>query len=122
MRVVVFGGRDFINEKLAFKALDILHDKYHFTCVIDGAARGADTLGYRWAKKRGIASERYAAEWHKFGKAAGAIRNVRMIKEGKPELGVAFPGGRGTDHMKKELKKANIPVSVVVPLAYKRGT
>lgn len=120
MRVVVFGGRDFHNERLAFKALDILHRKYKFTCVIDGAARGADTLGYRWAKKNGIPTERYAADWVKFKAAAGPIRNRQMIEEGKPELGVQFPGGKGTANMNMQLRKAGIPVQVVIPVGYQR--
>jgi hypothetical protein len=120
MRVVVFGGREFHNEKLAFKALDILHRKYKFTCIIDGAARGADTLAYRWAKRNGVPTERYAANWAKYKRAAGPIRNRQMIEEGKPNMGVAFPGGRGTENMKEQLKKAGIPVHVVVPVGYKR--
>lgn len=122
MRVVVFGGRDFHNERLAFKALDILHRKYRFTCVIDGMAKGADTLGYRWAKRHGVPTERYPANWAKFGRAAGPIRNRQMIEEGKPQLGVAFPGGKGTTNMKEQLKRNGIPVQVVVPVAYQKAT
>jgi hypothetical protein len=120
MRVVVFGGRDFNNERLAFKALDILHKRYKFTCVIDGAASGADLLGYRWAKSRGISTIRYPANWAKFKRAAGPIRNRRMIEEGLPDMGVAFPGGKGTENMKEQMKRAGIPVQVVIPTGYKR--
>lgn len=120
MRVAVFGGRDFCNERLAFKALDILHRKYKFTCVIDGCAIGADTLGYRWAKRNGLPTERYPANWAKFKRAAGPIRNRQMIEEGKPDMGVQFPGGTGTANMNMQLRKAGIPVQVVVPVAYQR--
>lgn len=120
MRVLVFGGRDFHNERLAFKALNMLHKKYKFTCVIDGAASGADTLGYRWAKRNGVPTERYPANWAKFGRAAGPIRNRQMIEEGLPDIGVAFPGGRGTANMKEQLKKAGITVQNVVPVAYQK--
>jgi hypothetical protein len=120
MRVVVFGGRNFCNERLAFKALDILHKKYKFTCVIDGCAKGADTLGYRWAKRRGVPTERYPANWAKFGLSAGPIRNRQMIDEGKPDIGVAFPGGKGTANMKEQMKRAGIRVYNIVPVAYQR--
>lgn len=120
MRVLVFGGRDFHNERLAFKALDLLHKKYKFTCVIDGCAKGADTLGYRWAKRKGLATERYPANWAKYGRAAGPIRNRQMAEEGKPDIGVAFPGGRGTANMKEQLKKLGIPIHSVVPVGYQR--
>jgi hypothetical protein len=120
MRVVVFGGRDFTNERLAFKALDMLHRKYKFTCVIDGMARGADTLGYRWAKRNGVPTERYPANWAKYSYVAGPIRNRQMIEEGKPDMGVAFPGGKGTANMKAQMKKAGITIHNVVPIAYQR--
>lgn len=122
MRAVVFGGRDFTNEKLAFKALDMLHKKYKFTTIIDGAARGADTLGYRWAKLRGVKTLRFAANWKKYGAWAGPLRNKRMIEDGQPEIGIAFPGGKGTANMKEQMKKAGIKILNVVPVTYNRGT
>lgn len=44
------------------------------------------------------------------GKAAGPIRNQRMLDEGKPDLVVAFPGGRGTADMVRRAKAAGVPV------------
>lgn len=54
MRVLVYGGRDFAKQNLGFRALDQLHAEFGFTLVIDGMARGADTIGYNWAQKRRI--------------------------------------------------------------------
>ncbi len=50
------------------------------------------------------------ADWDKFGKGAGPIRNQQMIDEGKPDLVVAFPGGTGTADMVKRAKKHGIEV------------
>ncbi len=116
MRVVVFGGRDFHNERMAFKALDQVHKKYGITVVIDGVAAGADYLGHKWAVSRGIENVRFPAQWDKFGKSAGPIRNRQMIEEGLPDMGVAFPGGRGTDNMKSQLKTNGIKVLNIVPI------
>lgn len=110
MKVLVYGGRDFTNELLANQALDELHAVYGFSVVIDGVARGADTLAYQWAKSRGILSQRFPAEWGRYGKAAGPIRNQQMIDEGKPEMGIAFPGGNGTTDMTRRLLKQGIHV------------
>lgn len=115
MRVVVFGGRDFTKRSLAFRALDRINDQYGITVVIDGMAKGADTLAHEWAKARGVDNIRYPADWAKYGRSAGPIRNKAMIEEGKPEMGVAFPGGRGTDNMKMQMKKAGIKILNVVP-------
>lgn len=115
MRVVVFGGRDFCNRSLAFRALDRIHAQYGITTVIDGEARGADTLAHQWARAKGIDNLRFPANWAKFGLSAGPIRNRQMIEEGKPEMGIAFPGGKGTANMEKQLKEAGIKLLKVVP-------
>lgn len=44
------------------------------------------------------------------GKAAGPIRNQRMLDDGKPDRVLAFPGGRGTANMVKLAKAAGVPV------------
>jgi len=50
------------------------------------------------------------AKWSKHGRAAGPIRNQEMIDECKPDLVVAFPGGRGTADMVRRAKAAGIRV------------
>ena len=103
MKVVVYGGRDFTNKIVAFKAFDLLHKQYNFTLVIDGKARGADTLGNQWAIHNNIPFEREPAQWDKYGKAAGPIRNELMITKYQPDVAIAFPGGVGTSHMTKNV-------------------
>lgn len=115
MRVLVYGGRDFTNKRLAFNAIDLLHKEYGFTLVIDGMARGADTIAYNWAKDKGLLSERYPANWNKYGRAAGVIRNKQMLDEGKPDIAVAFPGGAGTSNMTRQLLEAGVLVKFIVP-------
>lgn len=55
----------------------------------------------------------FEADWHTHGRAAGPIRNRRMIEEGKPDLVVAFPGGRGTANMVNQARAAGIEVREV---------
>lgn len=114
MRVIVFGGRDFHNRAMAFKALDRIDKQYNITTVIDGVALGADKLGHDWACYRGKQTERYPADWAKFGRAAGPIRNRQMVEEGNPDMGIAFPGGKGTENMKSILRTAGIKLLTVV--------
>jgi len=78
--------------------------------VIAGGARGADTMAARWAESRGVELYVVTAEWDKLGRKAGPIRNQRMLSEHKPELAVAFPGGRGTDDMVRRAESAGILV------------
>jgi hypothetical protein len=114
MRVVVYGGRDFTNEAVVKLLLDQLHEEYGFTLVIDGAAKGADSLAHAWAISRNIATLRFPAEWNKYGRGAGPIRNRQMIVEGKPDVAVAFPGGAGTSNMTKQLAEFGIETRFVI--------
>jgi hypothetical protein len=110
MRVLVCGGRDFAGRNLLAATLDQLHAGNGFSLVIAGGARGADTLAQEWAEARGIPCTVYRADWEGLGRKAGPIRNERMLAEGKPELVVAFPGGRGTAHMVRIAREAGVEV------------
>lgn len=81
------------------------------TTLIHGGARGADEGAAEWgAKWGGVTVVAYPADWKKHGKAAGPIRNQRMIDEGKPDVVIAFPGGRGTADMIRRAEDNGIPV------------
>lgn len=82
--------------------------------IITGGAKGADEVGQEYAIVNWLPYEEYPAQWDKYGKGAGAIRNQQMIDEGRPTMVIAFPGGKGTADMVARAKKAGIPV-VEVP-------
>ena len=107
-RVLICGGRDFTDREAAFAALD--QHVAGATLVIHGGAKGADTIAGEWAQARGIPVEVYMADWARDKRAAGPIRNKRMLVEGKPDLVVALPGGKGTAHMVGIARKAGVTV------------
>jgi hypothetical protein len=110
MIVLVCDGRDYADARALDEALDALHRETPLTHLIHGAARGADSLAAAWAKGRGIPALAFPADWRKDGRAAGFVRNARMLREGRPGLVVAFPGGKGTAHMVNLARAAGIPV------------
>ena len=110
MKVLVCGGRTFEDEDLLNRELDRLHAEYGFSTLIEGVARGADQLAGVWARSRGVALVEYPARWEEEGRHAALIRNKRMLVEGRPDLVVAFHGGRGTWHMCKLADDAGVPV------------
>jgi hypothetical protein len=110
MRLLVCGGRDFDDKEFVFYTLDRVHAKRPVTCLIHGAARGADTLAADWALDRGVLCNAYPADWERDGKRAGPIRNQKMLDVGKPEGVVAFSGGRGTADMIRRAEAAGLPV------------
>lgn len=110
MRVLVCGGRGFGGRDWLFAVLDLIHERRVVAEVIHGAARGADVLAGEWARARGVTETPITADWRKFGRAAGPIRNALMLKVGKPDVVVAFPGGRGTAHMMEIARAGGVPV------------
>jgi YspA, cpYpsA-related SLOG family len=85
--------------------------------VISGGCRGADTLSVAVAKYYGIPFLEFPANWNKFGKSAGIIRNQKMLDEGKPDFVLAFhsdlQNGKGTLDMLRQVQKAGIPFKVI---------
>lgn len=110
MRVLVCGGRDFVDEGKGFRALDILLRHFDNVSICHGDAKGADRLAGQWALLRGVRCTVFPADWDRHGKAAGPIRNKQMLDEFKPEYVMAFPGGRGTANMIKQAQDAGITV------------
>lgn len=123
-RILVCGGRDFNDKRAVYNALDRLceergwqtpKDEYGNwlpanVTIIHGGATGADALADDWAIVNWVPQMSFPADWRKHGNSAGPIRNQQMIDEGQPTLVVAFPGGRGTEDMKRRAKKAGIPI------------
>jgi hypothetical protein len=58
--------------------------------IIEGGCRGADKIGGWLAKELGMNVIEEKADWFKYGKAAGPIRNQLMLDKYRPELVVAF--------------------------------
>jgi hypothetical protein len=111
MRVLVCGGRDYRDHGAVWQALGAIHTRTPIDVLIEGGATGADRWCAKWANcQHGVDTLTYPANWNKDGRAAGPIRNQRMLDEGKPDLVVAFPGGRGTADMVRRAKAAGVEV------------
>lgn len=87
--LIVAGSRNFNNYEylkasLDYLLYDLVKEKYPIT-IISGTAKGADTLGERYAKERGYGIIRMPANWEEFGKRAGYIRNAEMANKVKEE-------------------------------------
>lgn len=115
MIVLVCGGRSFHNYAAVEKWLDMLNAIHKFSLVIHGNAPGADFQADVWAHKRHIDVRRFPADWERYRRPsgknpAGAFSNGQMLREGKPQLVIAFPGGSGTADMKRQAGTHNVPV------------
>lgn len=113
MRVVVCGGRDFDDWEVVKVVLGAIHTFEPITELIEGGATGADLLARMWAEwEADVPVTTVRAEWRKYGKRAGIIRNAKMA-DMRPDLVIAFPGGRGTQNMIMQARSRGIQVSEV---------
>lgn len=113
-KVLVCGGRDFTDQAFLNTILDLYHAKCKFELVIEGGAKGADSLARTWAIMNKIGYSEFKADWDSFGRAAGSIRNRLMLEESKPDLVLAFPGHSGTANMINQARLKKTPVIEIV--------
>ena len=97
-----------------FKVLDDIQYTSYISLIISGGARGADQLAIEWAKINGVSHNVYPADWYKYGRSAGYIRNSYMLNEGQPDLVVAFRGGFGTKNMVDISRRKGVEVREIL--------
>lgn len=99
----------------------VLADFHHDSLVIEGGARGLDSIVRDEAQRRGLHVATVPALWDLFGKAAGHRRNAAMLRL-RPDVVYAFPlpHGKGTQMMIRLAQEAGVPVEtpaqVVAPV------
>lgn len=109
IKVLVCGGRDYRDYHTVAAWLHDIHLTDGISMIIQGGANGADEMAGDWAKLMAIPCLRVPADWQEHGKRAGYLRNAKML-EYKPDLVLAFPGGRGTNMMIDLAKKAGVKI------------
>ena len=115
MKVLVCGSRLWTDPWLILAELRKLPSD---VTIIHGGARGADRLGGTMAEGIGLKVIEVPAEWGRYGRSAGPIRNQKML-DMKPDLVLAFHEdrglGKGTAHMVRIARKAGVEVRVYNP-------
>ncbi len=111
--VIIAGSRDFNDYDLLRKKCNLFFANKHPTSIISGGARGADSLGRKYASEKGIPCVVMPAQWDTYGKKAGYLRNNEMLK--RADALVAFWDGSspGTQQMIQISKHKGIPVRIV---------
>jgi hypothetical protein len=104
MITIIAGGR---NERLTKADVRFL-DSLKINIVISGGAAGIDDDAILYAIERGIMFINFPANWKNYGRAAGHIRNRQMARHA--DSVVLFPGGKGTENMRKTAKQLGLKV------------
>jgi len=114
-RVLICGDRGWRDYQ---KIYDALKKLMPVALVIEGEAQGADRLGRAAAEQLGVPVLKFPADWTRYGRAAGSIRNEQQLREGQPTYWLAFhpdlENSKGTGDMVRRLRKAGIPGEVIV--------
>ena len=113
MKVLVTGGRDWSNQWVIRERLQEVHPHM----VVEGGQTGADTIARVIASALGADVVTYWANWKRYGRAAGPMRNQRMLLRERPDLVLAFPmpASRGTWDMVRQARNAGIEVRAFDP-------
>jgi hypothetical protein len=118
MKTIIAGSRKFfdllsqdssIDEKLKQQmgSLD-----FRPTAVLSGRAKGIDRWGEKWAKENNIPVLLYPANWNKYGRSAGPIRNSKMVKNADALVAFQLNQSRGTNDVIQKAAKAGLIVCV----------
>lgn len=115
MRILITGDRHWNDEQLIRNWLSAC-SQFTSVTIVHGGARGADTIADKVAKELGYATACYPADWARYGRAAGPIRNAQML-DSHPDLVLAFhpdlSRSRGTKNCVEEARRRGI-VTIVV--------
>ena len=112
-RLVVAGSRNFDDYALLSAELDkLLAGKTNIT-IVSGTARGADRLGERYASEHNLRIERFPAEWEKYHKGAGPIRNMQMDQSADTVIVFWDNESSGTKNIIECARKQDIPYRIV---------
>lgn len=113
MRVLVCGGRAYANIRRVHEVLNNFNSFYSIKLIIEGGASGPDRYARWWSQHFNVECLSFPADWTTHGRSAGPIRNSQMLRDGKPDIVVAFPGGRGTADMIRQARAAGIRVEEI---------
>jgi hypothetical protein len=119
VKILVCGGRDNDDWRYVWNTLEYYHGREmgfthsnRITAIVEGGAPGVDEAARWWGRvEASIPVHTYKADWAKDGRAAGPLRNQRMLEE-HPDIRyvLAFRGGRGTADMIWRARAAGISV------------
>lgn len=120
-RIQITGARDYTNEKTVKNALKEYIPEY--CIVVHGNCSGADKLCGKIAKKKGFEVEEFPAEWSKYGRAAGPVRNIQMLNiiinyVFNPDVVLVFhpclEKSKGTKHCANEANKRGLNIKYFI--------
>ena len=114
MKVIIAGSRElWLSEDEMAQA--VADSGYQITEVVSGNARGIDRCGETWGYENDIPVKLFPANWDRYGKAAGVMRNQEMADYANALLAIWNGKSAGTRDMIARMRRLGKPVFIVRP-------
>lgn len=124
IRIIIAGSRSFDNYDKLCKEVDEFISMQMFFAglgaykskeveIVSGGARGADKLGERYAKEHNLRLKIFPADWDKYGKRAGYIRNTEMAEYANCLIAFYDGKSKGTAHMIDLAPKYDLMTAII---------
>jgi len=115
--ILITGTRNILSlddQNIIINRLKLIQDDD--VTLVHGGATGVDTFCNNFGKNAGWKLIKFKANWNKYGKQAGPLRNIDMVDFSNPDLILGFPGpnSKGTWHCINYAKKINkCPIEII---------
>ena len=121
MNLIIAGCRDFTDRDIIYEGIDLFINEYGTPDrIIEGGASGVDRIAGEYAREHNIPLQICKADWNKYGRAAGPIRNDKMARHVRdciyePGYLLAFWDGksRGTKNMIDTAERYGLSVAII---------
>ena len=96
MKLAIVGSRNFNNYELLCSFIEDKFNLNDIDTIVSGGAKGADALAERFAKDHNLVLSVKKADWSRYGKAAGPMRNRLIVSEADAVVAFPSPTSKGT--------------------------
>ena len=111
--MIVAGTRSFADYSLLRQYVDFMLSRIEDSIeIVSGHARGADAMGERYAEEHGYVIKLFPADWKRYGKRAGVIRNAEMAEYADALIAFWDGKSRGTHNMVEEARSRHLKIGI----------
>jgi hypothetical protein len=108
MITIIAGSRSITDYETVYEAIRESGWMNDITEVVSGCANGVDKLGERFARDHNIPISQFPANWKKYGKQAGYIRNQQMAMNADTLIAIWDMKSKGTANMIEIAQSLNL--------------
>jgi hypothetical protein len=112
MKVIVAGTRTITDYNVVSEAIKLF--PYDIKEIVSGKAKGVDNLGEEFASNNDIDVKLFPADWEKYGRCAGPMRNKQMAEYADGLVLIWDGKSKGSSNMLQEAKKKDLVIVEII--------